>query len=513
MHKEIFINESMGETRIAIQEDGQLVEVYVEKQDNHRMVGNVYKGKVENVLPGMQAAFVDVGYELNAFLPFSEIGSDEYLLEENEGKRNRNNKNIKYDNIEVDLKKDQEIYVQVIKEPFAGKGPRVTTEVALPGRLLVLVPNASYIGISKKIWDKFERRRLKKIAQKLRVGNIGIIIRTVAEGKSEEHIENDHKQLIDNWNKIENKANNEDAPVLVYEDLETASSVVRDLLTPDVEKIIIDSKRLFKKTQKYLEDVSPSLLDRLELYKLKAPLFESFGIESDIEKLMRPKAWLKSGAYLIIEKTEAMVVVDVNSGRFVGKKLHEENSLKINLEAAREVARQLRLRDLSGLIVIDFIDMKYEENRKKVYHELRRELRKDRAKVAVAPITEFGLLEMTRQRIRVSLLDSMSEECPTCHGSGRIISQETLITRIDHWLRRYKSKHRSLRLELQLHPENADYLGGEKRHVLRGLMWQNFVHLKIKSNPDVPQDEFSFIRTKDGEDVTQEMNLEKDNSS
>ena len=511
MHKEIFINESMGETRIAIQEDGQLVEVYVEKQDNHRMVGNVYKGKVENVLPGMQAAFVDVGYELNAFLPFSEIGSDEYLLEENEGKRNRNNKNIKYDNIEVDLKKDQEIYVQVIKEPFAGKGPRVTTEVALPGRLLVLVPNASYIGISKKIWDKFERRRLKKIAQKLRVGNIGIIIRTVAEGKSEEHIENDHKQLIDNWNKIENKANNEDAPVLVYEDLETASSVVRDLLTPDVEKIIIDSKRLFKKTQKYLEDVSPSLLDRLELYKLKAPLFESFGIESDIEKLMRPKAWLKSGAYLIIEKTEAMVVVDVNSGRFVGKKLHEENSLKINLEAAREVARQLRLRDLSGLIVIDFIDMKYEENRKKVYHELRRELRKDRAKVAVAPITEFGLLEMTRQRIRVSLLDSMSEECPTCHGSGRIISQETLITRIDHWLRRYKSKHRSLRLELQLHPENADYLGGEKRHVLRGLMWQNFVHLKIKSNPDVPQDEFSFIRTKDGVDVTQEMNLEKDN--
>ena len=513
MHKEIFINESMGETRIAIQEDGQLVEVYVEKQDNHRMVGNVYKGKVENVLPGMQAAFVDVGYELNAFLPFSEIGSDEYLLEENEGKRNRNNKNIKYDNIEVDLKKDQEIYVQVIKEPFAGKGPRVTTEVALPGRLLVLVPNASYIGISKKIWDKFERRRLKKIAQKLRVGNIGIIIRTVAEGKSEEHIENDHKQLIDNWNKIENKANNEDAPVLVYEDLETASSVVRDLLTPDVEKIIIDSKRLFKKTQKYLEDVSPSLLDRLELYKLKAPLFESFGIESDIEKLMRPKAWLKSGAYLIIEKTEAMVVVDVNSGRFVGKKLHEENSLKINLEAAREVARQLRLRDLSGLIVIDFIDMKYEENRKKVYHEIRRELRKDRAKVAVAPITEFGLLEMTRQRIRVSLLDSMSEECPTCHGSGRIISQETLITRIDHWLRRYKSKHRSLRLELELHPENADYLGGEKRHVLRGLMWQNFVHLKIKSNPDVPQDEFSFIRTKDGVDVTQEMNLEKDKSS
>ena len=514
MKKEIFINESMGETRIAIQEDSQLVEVYVEKQDKHRMVGNVYKGKVENVLPGMQAAFVDINYELNAFLPFSEIGNNEYIIDEPTPKKGRNGKpHYKHDNIEVDLKRNQEIYVQVIKEPFAGKGPRVTTEIALPGRLLVLVPNASYIGISKKIWDKFERRRLKKIAQRLREGNVGVIIRTVAEGKSEEHIENDFNQLMENWNKIEYKADHENAPVLVYEDLETASSVVRDLLTPDVEKIIIDSKRLYKKTQKYLEDLSPTLLERLELYKLKAPLFESFGIETEIEKLMRPKVWLKSGAYLIIEKTEAMVVVDVNSGRFVGKKLHEENSLKINMEAAREVARQLRLRDLSGLIVIDFIDMRYEENRKKVYHEIRKELRKDRAKVAVAPITEFGLLEMTRQRIRLSLLDSMSEECPTCNGSGRIISQETLITRIDHWLRRYKSKHRSLRLKLQLHPENANYLGVEKKHILRGLMWQNFVHLKIEENIELPQDEFRFIRTKDGSDVTFEMNLDKDKTA
>jgi len=498
----------MGETRIAIQEDSQLVEVYVEKQDKHRMVGNVYKGKVENVLPGMQAAFVDVGYDLNAFLPFSEIGNNEYIIEDRGNKKGKNNH--RYDNIEVDLKKDQEIFVQIIKEPFAGKGPRVTTEVALPGRLLVLVPNANYIGISKKIWDKYERRRLKKVAQRLRQEDVGIIIRTVAEGKSEEHIENDFNQLLETWHRIQTKADRTEAPVIVYEDLETASSVVRDLLTPDVEKIIIDSKRLYRKTQRYLEDISPSLLERLELYKLKAPLFESFGIESEIEKLMRPKVWLKSGAYLIIEKTEAMVVVDVNSGRFVGKKLHEDNSLKINLEAAREVARQLRLRDLSGLIVIDFIDMRFEENRKKVYHEIRKELRKDRAKVAVAPITEFGLLEMTRQRIRLSLLDSMSEECPTCHGSGRIISKETLVTRIDHWLRRYKSKYRSLRLRLQLHPENAQYLSGEKKHILRGLMWQNFVHLKIEENVELPQDEFRFLRTKDGADVTYELNLEKE---
>jgi ribonuclease G len=283
-------------------------------------------------------------------------------------------------------------------------------------------------------------------------------------------------------------------------------------LTPDVEKIIIDSKRLYRKTQKYLEEVSPSLAERLELYKLKLPLFESFDIDSEIEKLMRPKAWLKSGAYLIIEKTEAMVVVDVNSGKFVGKKLHEENSLKINLEAAREVARQLRLRDLSGLIVIDFIDMRHEENRKKIYHELRKELRKDRAKVAVSPITEFGLLEMTRQRIRVSLLDSMSEECPTCLGSGRIISRETLLTRIEHWLRRYKSKHRDLRIRLQLHEEIAEFITNDKRNILRGLMWKNFVHIKIETNKDIGRDEFKFIKTRSGEDITNEMSLDKDNS-
>ncbi len=512
MRKEIFINQNMGDTRIAIQEDSKLVEVYVENHENQRMVGNIYKGKVENVLPGMQAAFVDIGYELNAFLPFSEIGNNEYILKEKINSDNNKNKNKPYKkttDIEVDLITNQEIYVQVIKEPFAGKGPRVTTDIALPGRLLVLIPNYSYIGISKKIWDKYERRRLKKIARKLKTESTGIIMRTVAEGKSEEHIENDYNTLIDNWEKIEKKSNQKNAPVLVYEDMETASSVVRDLLTLDVEKIIIDSKKLYRKTQKYLEDLSPSLLERLELYKLKAPLFESFGIENEIDKLMRSKAWLKSGAYLIIEKTEAMVVVDVNSGRFVGKKLHEDNSLKINLEAAREVARQLRLRDLSGLIVIDFIDMQLHENRKKVYLELRKELKKDRAKVAVAPISEFGILEMTRQRIRLSLLDSMSNECPSCQGSGRIISQETLITRIDHWLRRYKSKNFSFRLRLQLHPENAAYLNDEKKHILRGLMWQNFVHLKIEESSNVQRDSFIFLRTKDGVDITNELNLEK----
>ena len=471
MNKEIYISESMGESRIAITEDSSLVEVYIEKQDKARMVGNIYKGQVENVLPGMQAAFVDIGYDINAFLPFSEIENPAYLADVDDSDQNSSKgKNGQYrnrkkyqDNINVDLKSGQDIYVQVIKEAFAGKGPRVTTEIALPGRLLVLVPNAKYIGISKKIWDKYERRRLKKIVSSLKEKEMGVIVRTVAEGKSEESLKNDFSMLLDNWGKLEAKSNRSKGTALIYEDLETASSVIRDLFTPDISKIVIDSKKMYRKLQSYMEEVSPNMANRLEHYKLKQPLFESMGVENELDKLLRPKVWMKSGAYLIIEKTEAMVVVDVNSGRFVGKRNHEENSLKINLETCREVARQLRLRDLSGLVVIDFIDMKEESNRRKVYYELRKELKKDRAKVAVSPISEFGLLEMTRQRIRLSLLDSMSEECPTCHGAGRIMSNETLITRIDHWLRRYKTKHRSLKLKLELHPEIANFMKDNKK--------------------------------------------------
>ena len=515
MEKEIYISESMGESRIAIIEDDTLVEVYVEKQDQQRMVGNIYKGKVENVLPGMQAAFVDIGYDINAFLPFSEIENPAYLQDiddsddtNEKGNSKRRSSRKPNENVNVDLKTGQNIFVQVIKEAFAGKGPRVTTEVAIPGRLLVLVPNAKYVGISKKIWDKYERRRLKKIVSSLKDKEAGIIVRTVAEGKDEDLIKNDLANLENIWQTLLKKGDQKKDVSIVYEDLETASSVVRDLFTPDINKIVIDSKKLFKKISSYLEDVSPNMANRLEHYKLKEPLFEKMGIENEIDKLLRPKVWLKSGAYLIIEKTEAMVVVDVNSGRFVGKKNHEENSLKINLEACKEVARQLRLRDLSGLVVIDFIDMKNESNRKKIYYELRKELKRDRAKVAVSPISDFGLLEMTRQRIRLSLIDSMSDECPTCRGAGRIMSKETLITRIDHWLRRYKSKNRKIRLKLELHPENADFMNKNKK-TLRGLMWHNFTYITLEGNPKIQRDEFKFLDVKNNGKVIEHVGIEQ----
>ncbi|MFQ6673846.1 MAG: ribonuclease E/G [Fidelibacterota bacterium] len=508
MEKEIYVNETVSERRIAILENGKLVEIYVEKPHHQGMVGNVYKGKVENVIPGMQAAFVDIGYDINAFLPFSEISNPEYLKgtstteEEDEGDTG---KPPPFREIKVDLESGQEILVQVIKEPFSGKGPRVTTNIAIPGHLLVLVPGTHFVGISKKIWDKYEKRRLRRISRAILPDNAGIIVRTEAEGKSEKLIKKDFGILLQNWKAMETKAGHLKAPALVYEDLETVSTIIRDLLASDVMKMVFDSRKIYRRTQSYVQDVSPDLLSKLDLYRGRVPLFTKTAIEDEIRKSLRQRVWLKSGAYLVIEHTEAMVVVDVNSGRFIGKGDHEANSLKINLEAAKEVARQLRLRDIGGLIVIDFIDMQGEENKKLVYKELRKELRKDRAKVAVSPVSEFGLLEMTRQRVRLSLLHSMSEECPTCHGRGRIASKDSVITRIDNWLRGFRKKRRELRLKLRIHPSLAEYLKNSQKDAMRKFMWQNFVHIDLEEDETLTPDEFHFFSRNTGAEVTHEV--------
>ena len=431
MKKEIYISKGVGETRIAVTENGKLAELHVDKQSQERTVGNVYKGIVENVIPGMQAAFVNIGQGANAFLPFSEISDSELIAEKNE--KTKHSKEI-----DVLLQPGQEIIVQVIKEPFDKKGARVTTELSIAGRFIVLIPKSKYIGVSKKMRDKFERRRLKKIALSIKKPGLGMILRTVAEGKTDAQIENDYKNLTGKYNDLLNKAEKNKAPALIHDDLKVTSNVLRDLISEKVEKIIVDSKDDYNKIYKMVKEDALDIGDALEHYRKREPLFKHSGIDNSMMKLLRKKAWLKSGAYLIIERTEAMVVVDVNSGKFVGKKGHEENSLKINLEAAKEVCAQLRLRHLSGLILIDFIDMVKPENRKKVFLEMKKELRKDRAKVAVSQISEFGVLEMTRERTGLSIVDSLTDCCEVCAGNGRILSKDTLLTRIDYWLRDYK---------------------------------------------------------------------------
>ena len=498
MKKEIYISKGVGETRIAVTENGKLAELHVDKQSQERTVGNVYKGIVENVIPGMQAAFVNIGQEANAFLPFSEISDSELIAEKNE--KTKHSKEI-----DVLLQPGQEIIVQVIKEPFDKKGARVTTELSIAGRFIVLIPKSKYIGVSKKMRDKFERRRLKKIALSIKKPGLGMILRTVAEGKTDAQIENDYKNLTGKYNDLLNKAEKNKAPALIHDDLKVTSNVLRDLISEKVEKIIVDSKDDYNKIYKMVKEDALDIGDALEHYRKREPLFKHSGIDNSMMKLLRKKAWLKSGAYLIIERTEAMVVVDVNSGKFVGKKGHEENSLKINLEAAKEVCAQLRLRHLSGLILIDFIDMVKPENRKKVFLEMKKELRKDRAKVAVSQISEFGVLEMTRERTGLSIVDSLTDCCEVCAGNGRILSKDTLLTRIDYWLRDYKKKHKDLRLKLFLHPRLADYLKKEKTRDYISLMWKNFVYLKVITDDSMNKNEFRFTKMSDSKDITNEI--------
>ena len=498
MKKEIYISKGVGETRIAVKENGKLAELHVDKQSQVKTVGNIYKGVVENVIPGMQAAFINIGQDVNAFLPFSEISDSELIVE-------KNNKTQNSKEVDVLLQPGQEIIVQVIKEPFDKKGARVTTDLSIAGRFIVLIPKSKYIGVSKKMRDKYERRRLKKIAMEIKQPGLGMILRTVAEGKTDSQIENDYKSLIKKYNDLLYKAEKNKAPKLIHHDLKVTSSVLRDLISEKVEKIIVDSKEDYKRIQKMIKEDALDIGDALEHYRKREPLFKESGINNSMMKLLRKKAWLKSGAYLTIERTQAMVVVDVNSGKLVGKKGHEENSLKINLEAAKEICAQLRLRHLSGLILIDFIDMVKPENRKKVFLEMKNELRKDRAKVAVSEISEFGILEMTRERTGLSIIDSLTDCCEVCNGNGRIISKDTLLTRIDYWLRDYKKQNKDLRLKLFLHPELSDYLKKEKTRDYIRLMWKNFIYLKVVNDDTMNKNQFRFTKMSDSKDITNEI--------
>ncbi len=513
VEKEIFINISAGSTRIAIIESGELVELYVELPDQQRMVGNIYKGKVQNVIPGMQAAFVDIGYKVNAFLPFSEIGNPENMgnisIDDDDDndlpprKKGGNQRNGF--NPAKDLKINDEILVQVIKEPYGGKGPRVTTDISIPGSLLVMVPNSNIIGTSRKISDKYEKRRLRRIVKQFKPQGFGLIVRTIAEGKDQNLLEADFKRSWEAWKAMDDKVKNQPAPLLVYQDFSTADQVIRDLFTPEISRIVVDSKTAYKRLIRYVKEVSPDQINKLQLHKQKGSIFDQYKIEEQIQKSLRRKVWLKSGAHLVIEQTEAMLVIDVNSGRFIGKKDHEQNSLRINIEAAREVARQLRLRDIGGLIVIDFIDLHDPANRRKVFDEFKIALKKDRARVSLSEFSNFGLLEMTRQRVRLSLLNTVNEECPTCNGLGMIPSKDTVITNIENWLKRFKAKFSDRRLSFIVHPDLAKYIQDNRSKLLKGFMWDNWMIIDLKEDDTLALDEFRVYSKKRKRDVTAEV--------
>ncbi len=500
MKKEIVINAASSETRIAILEDSALVELYVEQPENERMVGDIYKGRVENIVEGIQAAFVDIGLDQNGFLPFAEMGG-EYsgLAETVKDSKRKSRKGVKSRGVKdkVLLNTGQEILVQVTKESIGNKGARLTSAISLPGRFLVLVPRERTIGVSRKIVNSKERRRLRMLAKSLRPEGFGLIIRTVAVGKDVHTIRFDMENLFKTWKRIEERVKSATTPTLIHKDMGMTSSVIRDLFSPDIDRLVVDSRKLYGEIKKYLKEVAPGLLPKLDLYRKKAPVFDQFEIEDEIEKSLSRKIWLKSGGYVIFDQTEAMAVVDVNSGRSVGEKDHERNALKTDIEAAREIARQLRLRDIGGIIVIDFIDLTLEENRNKVVSEMKKELKKDRAAFDILPMNDFGLVGLTRERVRPSLLYRYSEPCPRCDGLGRVPAKSALATKIERRIQQLKSSSRERRFILRLHPDMATYMAEGVRSRIRRLMLKFFVIVKIVPDGSLKDENFVLVPAKE----------------
>lgn len=530
MTKEIIINSSSSQTRVAITEDGNLVDFFIDHPEKRRMVGDIYLGKVARVLPGIKAAFIDIGMKHDAFLHFSDIGDrleglqsiledddDPDIDDEDEESGNghhhtrtapapsRTDEHVKREAVIPKLHKGQNIIIQITKEPVGNKGVRVTSSISLPGRFCVLLPFDNKIGISKKISEYRERKRLKSIARGILPSNCGLIIRTAAKDQAEDVLTADLRYLVKTWEEIQAALKTEEPPALLYQDMSTTSSVIRDLLTPDVSKIFVDSRKLFRQVKGYLQLVQPEFVDKLELFKEQQSIFEAFKIEEQIKSLMGRKVMMPSGGYIIIEHTEAMVVVDVNSGRYAAKKEQELNSLKTDLEAAREIARQLRLRDIGGLIVCDFIDLEDEKNRKKVYDELKKEFRKDRAKVSVLPMTDFGLIQITRQRIRENILHTMNEPCPYCLGTGLMTKKSNILHEIEEWLKRFRRQSGEKFLILNVHPSLGAKMKEGKIKNITKLQFKYFVRIKLVENENVNPTTFRFVSAKTQKDLTAEF--------
>lgn len=504
MKKEILINSTEYETRVAILEDEKLVELQVEKTDADRMVGDIYKGIIKTVLPGMQAAFVDIGFEKAAYLHSSDIGKDygDSYDEEEETPAEIVRK-TRRQGIESVLKKNQEILVQVIKEPISTKGPRIATEISIPGRFMVLVPDDDHIRVSKRISNWAEKKRLRKITAPLRPEGFGLILRTEAEGKEEGELRADVKRLLKLWSKLKRKADSSKAPALIHKEADLIISMIRDVFTEDVSRVIIDNKNDYKKIISFARQVAPDLKDRIELYKDPTPLFDQFDLEPEIEKMLDRKVWIKKGAYLIIDQTEAMVTIDVNTGRFVGSKDQETTILQTNLLAAREAARQIRLRDIGGLLICDFIDMYRRDNRQRLYEEFKSLFKSDRAKHAINPVTDFGLIEMTRERVRPSHMHALSDPCPNCDGIGRVLSKDTMATKIERWFTRAKAHKELNDFHLAINPHLAEAMAYNGINRVDRIMKIHKFNINIIRDTTIPIQEFKVYNAGTNEEVTE----------
>ena len=452
MSKEIIVNVDTRETRVALIEAGKLVELHLEREE--RVVGSIYKCKVSNVLPGMDAAFVDIGLERNAFLYVADVlpeADDEFPAAKREGRNLR---------IKDMLKPGQELLVQVVKGPRGTKGARVSTRISLPGRYLVLMPDADNIGISRKIEEGGERDRLRRIGEKIRPLGYGVIVRTEAEGKGEAEIRQDLEFLMRMWSQIQDKARKINPPGLVHQDLSLIYKTIRDVFGSDVSKMLIDSCVDYEKAIELIRLLSPKMRSRIHLYDDPEPIFERFAVETEIERLLRRKVWLKSGGHLTIDETEALTTIDVNTGKYVGSTSLSDTILSTNIEAVTEIARQLRLRDIGGIIIMDFIDMTSPKDRQHVVSALEKALRKDRTRTKISNISPLGLIEMTRKRTGETISEAITASCPYCQGRGRIQSPETVSIQVERELRKLASQSDEEAFVVTVNPEVALQLVG-----------------------------------------------------
>jgi ribonuclease G len=498
----IVVNATSRESRIAILEKGILAEIFIERESSPGVVGNVYKGRVSKVLPGMQSAFVDIGLERDAFLYVSDIspGFDDYEgplnLDDVEGGDEIRKDVPKPDRrapIQALLKEGQELLVQVTKEGIGTKGARITSYVTIAGRFLVLMPQVDHVGVSRKIGDARERARLRKVVEKARKHGLGFVIRTVADGAGKEELEGDVRFLTGIWEEIRRGAEKASAPELVRREMDPLLRVLRDHFNAGVTKVIVDSEKARKQAVDFLSLFDPADVKKVQFYTDDQPVFDRYGVQVELDKALKSKVWLKSGGYLVINQTEALVAIDVNTGKFVGRRNLEETVLKTNLEAVGEIVRQLRLRDLGGIIVVDFIDMEDRKNRRKLNESFEKELMKDRARTKVLQISDFGLVEITRQRTKKSLERLLTRSCPYCTGTGKVKSNPTVLFEVQREIRRLAPSLEGRKLVIRANPEVAAEMETERGVILEGLGSRNGAEVIIRPDPALHHEHYDIV--------------------
>ncbi len=492
MEQKIIVNYDPKETRVAVLEDGKPVELYVERPMRQRLVGNIYKGTVENVLPGMQAAFVSIGEERNAFLYVDDIPQPE----DGSGKGSRHP-------IQRLLHVGEAIMVQVMKESFGSKGARLTANITLPGRYLVFMPGLSYVGVSRRIKSQEERDRLKTIVEEIKPSHAGVIIRTAAEGAEAENLENDIQFLSGLWEKIQSSFQQEKSTALLHQDVALIYRIVRDLFNDKIGQFIIDNKQEYKKVLEILDYLSPHLKKRVVHYRQKEPIFERYHIEEEIERSLNRMVWLKSGGYLVFDQTEALTVIDVNTGKYIGKNNLEQTIFKTNMEATGEVARQIRLRDIGGIIIIDFIDMNTEEHRQQVLEKLREHMGRDRTKSQVLGITHLGLVEIARKKVRQGIAAVMQQPCSYCQGKGRVLSPEAVSGKVERELKRILQREEVEAILVETNSEVAALLIGSGGLYLKKLEGETGKSIFIRGSDNLHVEQYKMLMSGSLQEVEQ----------